>query len=419
MLKGVTYRSGLALLAALLFAGAGVPAHAEENFGDLSISGYADLRVIAPPREVAWLNGGLSKFRYGNDEGHFRFAEAVVQGRYKFDDQLSAVLVLRGEPEQRIGIDMLEGYVSWHPASAGPFSWSVKAGAFFPTISLENDDLGWASPYTLTPSAINSWIGEELRTIGSEAILRYDTGGFGTVSLIGAVTCCNDPAGILMAERGWAMDDRPAGIFSDQRLPDATLRLFRQTPPDRTPMFDEIDGRPGWYAGLTWQMAGVGKLSVLRYDNEGDPNKVSGEYPAWDTRFWAYGARTGWNELVLIAQGLQGQTVVGTRNGLSYTFFQSAFLLASYDLSGLGAEDWRASVRGDVFATRHPAATPSIMNEDGHAATVALSWQHFDWLRITGEMIAMQSRRREYLLDGFPSAALSQQQLQLSAKFFF
>ncbi|MEO7054351.1 MAG: hypothetical protein ABI191_05205 [Rhizomicrobium sp.] len=417
MLEGVTYWSGLALLAALLFGAA--PAHAEENFGDLSISGYADLRIIAPPREVAWLNGGLSKFRYGNDEGHFRFAEAVVQGRYKVDDTLSAVLVLRGEPEQRIGIDMLEGYVSWHPASNGPFSWSAKTGAFFPTISLENDDLGWASPYTLTPSAINSWIGEELRTIGSEAILRYDTSDFGTVSLTGAVTCCNDPAGVLMAERGWAMDDRPAGIFSDQRLPDATLRLFRQTPPDRTPMFDEIDGRPGWYAGLTWQMAGVGKLSVLRYDNEGDPNKVSGEYAAWDTRFWSYGARTGWDELVVIAQGLQGQTVVGTRFGLSYTFFQSAFLLASHDLSGVGAEDWRASVRGDVFATRHPAATPSIMDEDGHAVTVALSWQHFDWLRVTGEMIAMQSRRREYLLDGFPSAALSQQQLQLSARFFF
>ena len=83
----------------------------------------------------------------------------------------------------------------------------------------------------MTPSAINSWIGEELRTIGSEAIFRYDTNGFGTVSLTGAVTCCNDPAGILMAQRGWAMDDRPAGIFSDQRLPDATLRLFRQTPP--------------------------------------------------------------------------------------------------------------------------------------------------------------------------------------------
>ena len=25
------------------------------------------------------------------------------------------------------------------------------------------------------------------------------------------------------------------------------------------------------------------------------------------------------------------------------------------------------------------------MNEDGHAATVSLSWQHFDWLRLTAE----------------------------------
>ena len=247
----------------------------------------------------------------------------------------------------------------------------MKAGAFFPTISLENDDLGWTSPYTLTPSAINSWIGEELRTIGSEAILRYDTNGFGTVSLTGARD--------LLQRSRWRVDGRARlgdGRSARRHLqrPASARCHIAPLSPDaagRTPMFDEIDGRPGWYAGLTWQMAGVGKLSVLRYDNEGDPNKVSGEYPAWDTRFWSYGARTGWDELVLIAQGLQGQTVIGTRSGLSYTFFQSGFLLASYDLRGVGAEDWRASVRGDVFATRHPAATPSIMNEDGHAATVA------------------------------------------------
>jgi hypothetical protein len=411
---------GCVLLAASLFcASLAGPARAEQEFGALGVSGYADFRLVAPPSETAWLNGGLSKFRYGDNEGNFRFAEGVVQGDLKLGSEFSAVAVVRGEPEQRTGIDLLEGYVSWHPAADGPVSWSVKTGAFFPTISLENDDLGWTSPYTLTPSAINSWIGEELRTIGSEAIVRFDTGGFGTVSLTGAVTCCNDPAGVLMAFRGWAMDDRPSGIFSDVREPDATLRLFHEDFPDRTPMFDEIDGRPGWYAGLTWQMAGIGKITALRYDNEGDPNKVSGEYGAWDTRFWSYGARTGWDDLVLIAQGLQGQTVIGTRFGLSYTFFQSAFLLASYDLAGVGAEDWRASLRGDVFQTRHPAATPSIMNEDGHAATISVSWQHFDWLRLTGELIAMQSRRNEYLLDGFPSAAPSQQQFQISARFFF
>ena len=185
--------------------------------------------------------------------------------------------------------------------------------------------------------------------------------------------------------------------------PTRPWRLFHEDVPGRTPLFDEIDGRPGWYAGLAWQMAGVGKFSVLRYDNEGDPNKVSGEYAAWDTRFWSYGARTEWDGLVLIAQGLQGQTVIGTRFGLSHTYFQSAFLLASYDLNSVGLEDWRASLRGDVFQTRHPAATPSLMNEDGQAATVSVSWQHFDWLRVTGEMIAMQSRRGEYGLAGFPS----------------
>src|SRR5690349_1904014 len=262
-------RFGLAFLAMLFAASAAGHAQAFDFADDLEISGYLDARAVAPADPQSWLNGGLGKFRYG---GRQKFGtEGVLQGDLNLADLnvegVHLVSVLRADPDTPSVVDALETYLRYDQM-AGDIGWSVKAGAFFPTISLENDDLGWTSPYTLTPSAINSWIGEELRTIGSEAILRYDTNGFGTVSFTGAVTCCNDPAGILMAERGWAMDDRPAGIFSDQRLPDATLRLFRQEAPDRTPLFDEIDGRPGWYAGLTWQMAGVGKLSVLRYDNE-------------------------------------------------------------------------------------------------------------------------------------------------------
>ena len=88
------------------------------------------------------------------------------------------------------------------------------------------------------------------------------------------------------------MDDRPSGLFSDVREPDATLALFHRDVPGRTPMFDEIDGRPGWYAGSPGRWRASARSSALRYDNEGDPNKVSGEYAAWDTRFWSYGART-------------------------------------------------------------------------------------------------------------------------------
>src|SRR5579872_4533335 len=230
MLKGPTCRSVWRLLAAMLFAALAAPAHADVDLGNLSLSGYADFRAVAPPSETAWLNGGLSKFRYGDSAGNFRFAEAVLQGRYRIDDDVSAVLVLRGEPEQRTGIDMLEGYVAWHPAALGALSWSVKTGAFFPTISLENDDLGWTSPYTLTPSAINSWIGEELRTIGSEGALRWNTGSIGALSLIGALYCCNDENGVLVSDRGWAMDDNPTGLFERVREPDATRRLFHAPP---------------------------------------------------------------------------------------------------------------------------------------------------------------------------------------------
>ena len=136
------------------------------------------------------------------------------------------IALARAEPRQRTGVDRA-GRLS-HLASAprGRVSWSLKTGAFFPTISLENDDLGWTRPYTLTPSAINSWIGEELRTMGSEGIVRFDTDRCGTLSLIGALDCCNDPAGVLIADRGWAMDDRPSGLFERVRLPDATVKLF-------------------------------------------------------------------------------------------------------------------------------------------------------------------------------------------------
>jgi hypothetical protein len=400
----------VAIWAAILFFPLGVPA---ARAFDFSVHGYGDLRLVAPPPQTSWLDGGLSKFRYGGNT-HLRFAEAVAQGDLSFDD-FDAVAVLRAEPEQRSGIDALEAYLSWHPQADGDFSWSVKTGAFFPAISLENGDLGWTSPYTLTPSAINSWIGNELRTIGSEATLRWHTANAGTISVIGAVTCCNDPAGILMADRGWSMDDRPSGLFERVLMPDATERLFHVTPPARTGLFDEIDNRPGWYLGLDWQIAGIGKLSVLRYDNDGDPAAHTVNDTAWDTRFYSAGFRTQIDSLVLIAQALRGQTVVVPRPGsISDTQFQSAFLLASYDL-----DDWRFSMREDVFQTRHLGSTPSVMSEDGHAFTAAVSWSGYDWLRITGEVLVMDSRRGEYLSDGFPSAQVGQTQTQLSARFFF
>src|ERR1700712_551924 len=108
--------------------------------------------------------------------------------------------------------------------AANNLSWSVKAGAFFPTISLENDDLGWASPYTLTPSAINSWIGDELRTIGSEAAMKWKTGP-GPSPPRAPTPGCNDGAGLWRPPRGWPREPPPPALFERAPLPVATQKL--------------------------------------------------------------------------------------------------------------------------------------------------------------------------------------------------
>jgi hypothetical protein len=404
-------RAGIVLAASLLAVSA-LDAKALDLTDDLTITGYGDLRVVAPTDQTGYLNGGLGKFRYGGGNTKLRFSEAVAQVDYAVTSELGLTTLLRAEPDDRNVVDALEAYVHYAPQAEGDVSVSVKAGAFFPTISLENDDIGWASPYTLTPSAINSWIGDELRTIGSETTVRWKT-DLGTLSAIGAITCCNDEAGILMAARGWTMTDRPSGLFERLRLPTQTQALQRGAAYARTGMFDEIDGRPGWYGGLTWQMPVFGKLSVIRYDNEGDPYDKTARDTAWDTRFWSVGYRTDLGPVMVMAQGLRGDTVVAGPTFISHTKFQSAFAMASYDLN-----DWRFSLREDVFATRRVNATNINWSEDGDATTAAVSYAVRPWLRLTGEMVAMRSRRGEYVPAGL-GLNRTDTQFQFSTRFFF
>ena len=67
---------------------------------------------------------------------------------------------------------------------------------------------GWRSPYTLTNSAINSWVGEELRTVGAEYApdwLGQKSGHDFNVGISAAIFGWNDPAGTVVATRGWGL----------------------------------------------------------------------------------------------------------------------------------------------------------------------------------------------------------------------
>jgi hypothetical protein len=68
-------------------------------------------------------------------------------------------------------IDLTEAFLEWRPYPQSHWRWRSRLGAFYPPISLENRGVGWQSLYSLSASAINTWIGEEIRAIGLEVAL--------------------------------------------------------------------------------------------------------------------------------------------------------------------------------------------------------------------------------------------------------
>ncbi len=291
----------------------------------------------------------------------------------------------------------------------------MKAGAFFAPFSLENTEIGWSPYWTITPSAINSWFGDELRTVGAEFTLEW-RGEDGTLTAMGSGFGVNDPAGVIMADRGWSLDDRPTGLFDHLRMPDATLTLQGAVPPDSTPIFKEIDGRVGWYAGASWDDAKQWHLEVIRYDNEADPSAHDDDYFAWRTKFWDAGFSDHLGQFTIIAQGLTGSTQISPSPSFtSITDFDSAFALVGWE-----NDHWRIAGRGDIFhtATRNSFGAAPATSENGTALTAAVSWLPNDWLKLTGELLSVTSTRGERSLEGLDPQQ-SETEFQLSAKFYW
>ena len=382
----------------------------------LGVDGYADLRAVIPSDQTTWVDGGLGKLRYGgpSSDAGLHLGELFAEAHAQIGGSVLAIATLRVEPEQKTFFDVTEAYLRYRPVSLSSWRWQVKLGAFFPPISLENTDIGWASPWTITPSAINTWVGEELRTVGAEGRLEWRNEAR-TLAAVASIYGWNDPAGILVADRGWALHDRVTGLIERPRLPDAWA-ISRHLPvPQRTYEILEIDKRAGWYAGASWEENGLGRVEILRYDNEADPAATRIQV-AWLTEFWSAAATTEIGNVVLMAQGMRGRTYIKPSPFFySDTYFESAYLLAGWYVT----EDIRLAARADVFSADEDRPGSSIhLSEHGHALTLAGNWLPNDWLRLTAEIAHVVSTRRQRLIVGLDPKQ-SETQFQLSAKVYF
>src|SRR5690606_13848366 len=296
--------------------------------------GYLDLRLAAPASEQDWGDGGLGKTRFGGGNVDAS-ASAALGASFQLAPELLAAAELQVQPEQERAADVLEAWVRWRPVSTTPWRWSLRAGVFFPPVSLENDGPGWTSAWTLTPSAINSWVGEELRATGAEFRLEHRARA-GTWSATIAAFGRNDPAGDLLASRGWAMGDLTTGAFGTLREPDVYAPVARTTAPVMFHPFREIDHRVGWYGALQWDGAGGRGLTLLRYDNRADPTAWEWQGRrkvfAWHTRFWSLGGQARIGDITLLAQAMRGATAFEPQPGLYLdTELAAGYLLAGWD----------------------------------------------------------------------------------------
>ena len=293
------------------------------------------------------------------------------------------------------GLGVTEAVIDWRPIPHSRNQHQLRFGAFYPSFSLENGDRGWQSPFTYSYSAINTWLGEEIRPIGAEWSLRRRFEGFRSNHELRAFAAGfygNDPAGTLLFWRGWSLHDRQSRLGDE--LDDSAAAVHDE--PAAAVAVRETDHRPGGYAGLEWRYAQRALVQVARYDNRADPYSFSDGQWGWGTDFNHLAVQVSLPaELGLIVQWMDGATEWltaalpnGTRMPMSeyvHDEFESQFVMLT---RRLGAKQ-RLALRYDTFSIERPAAVPVLYSDHGHAWTLSYRiepTQRFsggiEWLRI-------------------------------------
>lgn len=323
----------------------------------------------------SWLREGTGITRYDGHNDGLVLSQAMAEGEVDFENawQMQATAYYYHDGDTRLGLT--EAALTYQPLTAG-WKHRVRVGAFYPNFSFENPKAGWQSPYTYSFSAINSWVAEELRTIGTEWQItrpgrQYNSNH--TFSLVSSVFVANDGAGTLLAWRGWALHNRQTLLgervaFADYPSISGPLELQ----PNWVKPFLETDDRIGYYVGGHWRHRRNTELRLYRYDNRGDPLQVDsqGQY-AWDTKFWSLSLKHLFTrEWRVLAQWMDGSTAMGDSAAVAIDF-NAWYLLTSYKY-----HKHRFSLRYDNFETVDTDNNRVDVNDShGHAWTLAWRYQ--------------------------------------------
>jgi hypothetical protein len=374
-----------------------LPAVAQSNF---NLHGFTTARTSYVTGQPSWTTGGFGRLDAGADGVDKSATRTIEIANIGADWTPTSWLtvhaqgIARHEPAGTRGrkTGVTEAFLDLHNEH-----WQLRAGEFFLPTSRENHDMLWASPYTISFSALNAWIGQEFRPLGVD--LQWKPNFYfsaGATAFRG-----NDTLGAQIAWRGWTIGNRLSvynellplpplfsigkpGQFVDQR--DGSTAFGR-----------DLDGRTGWAARVRAQLPERALVQFTRVDNRGDRELYRGEY-SWQTRFNIVGAQIGNDDATtLIGEYSWGSTGMGEEIYLDRPFVQMDFDTA-YVLVSRKSGKVRTSARYDYFKNEERDFSKGENNDEhGSSWTIAAFYEPnphtrtgIEFTQVTGRRIAAE-----------------------------
>lgn len=324
-----------------------------------------DVRVARGPEFPSWTDSGPGKLRYGgrSRDAGFEHVTRVELSQLALQFGASLPWGIRAQVQANVQPDLSDDYEpvlieaflrrEWDGETS---SWGLQAGLAGNPFSLEHVGPAWTPEYTLSASALDNWLWEEVTIAGIEGEWGYQGEHGPRLGIVLGAGYGPDQLGRLLALRGWVLGDGLSGFASELPLPNGT----------RTEIFDERDDRPAGYALVTISDPGErGALKVGYFDNRGDENADG----SWNTHFATAGVVLHpLQNLDLVAQYLDGTALV--RDTTNDSDIRAYYALLSYRHHA-----HRATVRYDWFRVEDLDDGNSTSEQgDGITAGYAFEW---------------------------------------------
>lgn len=408
----------IAFLASMLFV-------AQPVIAEHSLKGIFDLRashLSSGVNNKSYLAGGYGKYRF-NDGTSAALGQLGLHYKADIANKYAMNIVANGfSDENDTSIGLTEAYLQYKglPSSNG-WRYQAKFGVFYPRISLENIATAWSTPYTITSSAINNWVGEELRHTGFgfsvEKLGKFNRSAH-SFSIDLSLFQHNDSTGAMLAWHGWTLGSRQTLLqekLKVQWFPARNGELAEQAA--YSDPFIELDNRWGTHLVGKWQYGKKLRLNVGYYDNHAKKGIVEKGQYTWTTEFIHAGVKYKLAPSIeLIAQYMSGSTLMTspTFKHVVSSEFDSAFAMIRKQIKkhhiALRVETFNIDDLDETIGDNN--------NETGKAATLSYRYQFQQGKYLLLESNWIDSKRPARMYVGQPEHFI-ERQYQLAYRQYF